>query len=254
MSLQIASLGSGSRGNATIVQSPSTSLLIDCGFNLKTARARAETIDIDLASLDGILVTHEHSDHIGGVALLARKYSIPVYTTVGTWHAKQQRDVTHVNYICSHTSFSIGDIEVTPVAVPHDAREPVQFVFESRGVRVGVLTDLGSVSPHVSRTMADLDALLIEFNHCYDMLQFGPYPPSLKRRVGGDKGHLNNQQAFDFVHQLDLNRLKLLVAGHISEKNNSLAQVHSMLDPIRSIVDRVVVVEQDEPLDWLTVS
>ncbi|WP_298634274.1 MBL fold metallo-hydrolase [uncultured Umboniibacter sp.] len=248
--IRIASLGSGSRGNATIVECGTTRLLIDCGFNLKTIEARAAEAAFELSSLTAILVTHEHSDHIGGVSKLARRYKLPVYTSVGTWYAKPQADVPQLNFLCSHSSLTIGDVLVHPVAVPHDAREPIQFVFEYLGLRLGVLTDLGSISAHVAQVVSDLDGLLIEFNHCSERLHVGSYPPSLKRRVGGDFGHLNNYQALEFVQQLDHQRLQLLVAGHISEQNNCPELVTTLLEPFTSNINRVEVACQKQGFSW----
>jgi len=252
--ISLASLGSGSKGNATLVRTSATSVLIDNGFSIKEAVARAAALDFDLATLDGILVTHEHSDHIAGVAKLARKFNLDIYTSVGTWVAKKQPALSSVKYICSHTPFNIGDLSITPIAVPHDAREPLQFLFEHQGVRCGVLTDLGSVSPHIFKTMSDLDGLLIEFNHCQQLLATGPYPYSLKKRVAGEFGHLNNHQALNFVEQLDLERLQLLVAGHISEKNNCKDLVRNMLSDIESRVSKLVVAEQSQGFSWATIS
>ena len=252
--IRVASLGSGSRGNATIIECGTTRLLIDCGFNLKTIEARAAQAAFDLSSLTAILVTHEHSDHIGGVTKLARRYQLPIYTTVGTWHAKTQTTVPQLNFLCSHSPLKIGEVEVHPIAVPHDAREPVQFVFEYRGLRLGVLTDLGSISAHVAQEVSDLDGLLIEFNHCIERLRAGSYPPSLKRRVGGDFGHLNNFQALEFVQQLDHQRLQLLVAGHISEQNNCPELVSSMLEPLTSVIDRVEIACQKQGFGWLEIA
>jgi len=253
MSLQIASLGSGSKGNATLIRSESTTLLVDCGYNRKTALARAAELAIDLSEIDAILVTHEHTDHIGGVSTVARALNVPVYTTVGTWHAKKQHQDVNVQYICSHTPFTIGDVSITPIAVPHDSREPVQFLFECKGVRVGVLTDLGSISLHVSESMCDLDGLLIEFNHCVDRLRAGPYPPKLKQRVGGDYGHLNNQQALSFIQQLDLQRLRVLIAAHISEQNNCASMVSELLSPLQEQISHIRIAEQSIGYTWLTI-
>ncbi len=251
--IKLASLGSGSKGNATLIVAGPTSLLIDNGFTTKESISRAERLGFDLSSLSGILVTHEHSDHINGVARLARKFGTPVYTSVGSWHAKDQGQVPKVNYICSHSSFNVGDIEVTPISVPHDAREPLQFVFEHAGVRFGLLTDLGTISPYVEKEMSSLDALLIEFNHCREMLMRGAYPPALKKRVAGDYGHLNNEQALAFVNQLDLNRLGLLIAGHLSQQNNCTKKVELMLSPIKPLVERIIIAEQDKGFGWVCI-
>jgi phosphoribosyl 1,2-cyclic phosphodiesterase len=251
--LRFASLGSGSRGNATLVEWAQGSLLIDCGFGIKETELRLARLGKSPRDLTAILVTHEHSDHIKGVAPLARRYQLPVYMTPGTWHSKNLGELPTLNLIQSYASFELNGLVITPVAVPHDAREPAQFVVEYAGVRLGILTDLGSITPHVEAAYQTCDAILLEANHDPFMLASGPYPPSLKRRVGGQWGHLSNQQAAGFLQRIDTQRLQHLVVAHISQKNNSLEIARATLGPVTQSVKQVTYACQDQGFDWLTV-
>ncbi|TCK17418.1 phosphoribosyl 1,2-cyclic phosphodiesterase [Thiogranum longum] len=226
--MRFASLGSGSHGNATLVEVRATCLMIDCGFSCKETEKRLQQLGISPDSIDAILVTHEHSDHISGVARYSRRHGTPVWMTSGTEAMHQGGEVAELNIFNSHQSFSIGDIEIQPFPVPHDAREPCQFVFSDGQYRLGLLTDTGSITRHMVEALEGLDALILEFNHDPDMLADGPYPLGLKARVSGDFGHLSNAQAADLLGRLDLGRLKQLVAAHLSEKNNhpELAREH----------------------------
>lgn len=203
--------------------------------------------------LTAILVTHEHSDHIKGVPALARRYGIPVYMTPGTYHSRDLGDLPQLNFIHAYASFELDGLRVNPVAVPHDAREPSQFVFEYEGLRLGILTDLGSITPHVEEAYQACDAMLLEANHDPFMLASGPYPPSLKQRVGGQWGHLSNQQAAGFLRRIDTRRLQHLVVAHISQKNNSLEVVRAALEPVTQAIQQVTYACQDQGFDWLAV-
>lgn len=226
--MRFASLGSGSHGNATLVEAGGTRLMIDCGFSCKETEKRLQQLEVTPDGIDAILVTHEHSDHIAGVARYSRRHGTPVWMTPGTEAVHQGGDVAKMNLFSSHQPFRIGEITIQPFPVPHDAREPCQFVFSDGRHRLGLLTDTGSITRHMVEALEGLDALILEFNHDPDMLADGPYPPGLKARVGGDFGHLSNGQAADLLGRLDLRRLKLLVAAHLSEKNNhpDLAREH----------------------------
>ncbi len=249
--MRFASLGSGSRGNATLVQWRGESLLVDCGFTVKETQRRLARLGIDVEQLAGILVTHEHSDHIKGVAPLARKYHLPVFMTPGSFHSRELGPLPQLHLIEGYRAFDVAGIRVTPVAVPHDAREPTQFVFEAGQRRLGVLTDLGGITPHVENCYAKCDALVLEANHDPDMLASGPYPPSLKRRVGGFWGHLNNQQAAGFLRRVEVSRLQHLVVAHISEKNNSVALARQALEEVCAEVGQVHYACQDQGFEWL---
>lgn len=217
--MRYCSLGSGSKGNATVVEVGQTRLLIDCGFSLKATEQRLAAAGLSPRQLTAILVTHEHADHVQGVQRLARRYQLPVYMTAGTEHALRAFELP-VQRLELDCHLDIGDIRILPVAVPHDAREPCQFVFEGGDCRFGILTDTGLITPWIIERYAGLDALFLEANYDPKMLAEGPYPPSLRARVGGDLGHLSNQQAAGFLEVLDRQSLKHVAIAHISEKNN----------------------------------
>ena len=250
---RFASLGSGSRGNATLVEWGEAALLIDCGFSLKETEKRLARFDKVPSDLRAILVTHEHGDHIKGVAALARRHCIPVYMTPGTFLSRDLGELPDLRLIEAYAPFEIAGINVLPVAVPHDAREPAQFIFEYSGRRLGVLTDLGSISAHVEACYQNLDAMVLEANHDPAMLASGSYPPSLKQRVGGLWGHLSNQQAAGFLQRLDCARLQHLVVAHISQQNNSLALAQAALSGVAAEIQQVTYACQNEGFDWLSV-
>ena len=251
--MRFASLGSGSRGNGTLLESGSTCLLVDCGFTMRETERRLARLGRQVSDLSGILVTHEHSDHIKGVVPLARKYSIPVYATHGTAQYQGMSALASLNEVNTHGTFTVGDIEVTAVAVPHDAREPCQYVFGHGDRRLGLLTDLGSITQFVVDQYRYCDALVLEFNHDTDMLAMGPYPPSLKRRVGGDWGHLNNRQAAQLLAQLDVARLQHVVMAHISEKNNTVDLARQALHSVMQPSEAAISADQEEGFDWLAI-
>lgn len=249
--MRFASLGSGSRGNATLIEQNNTCLLVDCGFSMKETERRLARLGSSGESIDAVLVTHEHGDHINGVGALARKYAIPVWATGGTFAADRLGERIEKNRICSHSSFAIGDIEVQPFPVPHDAREPSQFVFSNGDKRLGLLTDVGSRTPHLEDQLSACDALILECNHDVDLLQHGEYPPSLKQRVGGDLGHLSNVQAADILSRIEYSKLTQLVAAHLSEKHNTPALAQAALAEVMGCsLDWVAVADQQAGLEW----
>lgn len=250
--MKFASLGSGSSGNATLIQSEHALLLLDCGFGIKEVERRMLRLELDPSMLTAIIVTHEHSDHIKGVAPLARKYKIPVYMTEGTFASRDYGHIPELNIIRNYQSFCIADFHIEPVVVPHDAREPAQYVFSSaEGVKLGVLTDLGSITPHVEKAYQDCQGLLVEANHDLHMLATGPYPPSLKTRVASHWGHLNNAQAAQFLGAYALESVQQIVIGHISLKNNSLECVKRAFHGVISRAQAVHFACQDEGFGWL---
>ena len=221
MALRFTSLGSGSSGNGLVVESGETRVMMDCGFTLADTKARLERAGLKPAQISGVVVTHEHDDHMGGVARFALRYAIPVYLTRGCsqWLPPDFPAVL-VRCIDSHTPFAIEALQVEPFPVPHDAREPVQYVFSDGAVRLGVVTDLGTVTQHVVEKLSGCEALVIECNHDLDMLMEGPYPVSLKHRVSGRFGHLSNTDAGRLVAALERSRLRHLIAAHLSQQNN----------------------------------
>jgi len=253
MTMRFASLGSGSEGNALLVVTSQTHVLMDCGFGLQDATLRLERLGVSPAQLSGIVVTHEHGDHISGVARLARKFDLPVWLTHGTLRSqlKAFADVAHLHEIDPNRAFSIGGIEVTPFSVPHDATEPVQYVFSDGARRLGVLTDAGCGTTHIEQTLSGCDALVLECNHDSGMLMNGDYPYSLKQRVGGRLGHLNNQDAATILSRLDVSRLQHLVAAHLSRKNNTAKlAVQALSCALNCEADWVAVATQEEGFSW----
>ena len=220
--MRFALLGSGSRGNATLVTKGKTAVLIDCGFSAKELEGRLSRLGMAASQLSAIVVTHEHNDHIAGVGALARKYRLPVWLSHGSYGAGQRRlgELPERHTLNCHQPFAIGELELNPYPVPHDAREPCQFVIGDGARRLGILTDAGRTTQHIEQCLSDCDALILECNHDPLMLAEGPYPPALQARVGGSLGHLSNGQAAELLARLVVGRLQHLVAAHISEKNN----------------------------------
>jgi phosphoribosyl 1,2-cyclic phosphodiesterase len=251
--MRFASLGSGSDGNGLVVESGATRVLVDCGFNLSETIRRLARLGLDPSDLTAVLVTHEHDDHGGGVARLARRYDLPVYLTYGTLVALGPRSsmMPRVSVIDAHSPFMVGDLEIHPYPVPHDAREPAQFVFCDGDRRLGLLTDTGESTPHIERMLSGIDALVLECNHDLDLLMSGPYPPSLKRRISGRLGHLDNDTAARIVGGIDCGRLQHFIAAHLSAQNNTpeLART-AMAEALRCEPAWVCVATQSEGLDW----
>ena len=251
--LRFASLGSGSRGNATLVESSNALIMVDCGFTLKEAEKRLRWLGHHPEDITAILVTHEHGDHIKGVGPFARKYNVPVYMTFGTLKTDVAGKLPDLTIIDTHSRFQVADLDVTPVAVPHDAREPCQFVFRQQQKTFGVLTDLGSVTPFVIDQYRCCDALMLECNHDTQMLATGPYHQSLKLRDGGQWGHLNNHQAAGLLREIKTDALQHLVISHISEQNNTEQLARTAINEVYQHDSALVMAKQDEMLDWLEV-
>jgi phosphoribosyl 1,2-cyclic phosphodiesterase len=249
--VRFASLGSGSRGNATLIEAGRTRVLVDCGFSIRETERRLARLGTGAGELDALLVTHEHGDHVRGIPALARKYRLPVWLTRGTWHVLRDRDLPDVRHCDGHTTFAIGDLHVAPFTVPHDAREPCQFVFGDGARRLGVITDTGRLTPHIVTCLDRCDALILECNHDARMLAEGPYPAVLKQRVGGPLGHLSNCQAGALLGELDTSRLQHLVAAHLSDSNNRPALARAALGgALGCAADWIAVAGQDEGLGW----
>ena len=254
--MRFALLGSGSEGNALIVEAGATRLMLDCGFGLRDTVARLERLGLDPAGLAGIIVTHEHSDHADGVFPLARRFGLPVWMTWGTFSAMRWvepdagRDV-QVRLVDPDSSFAAGDLEVRPVTVPHDAREPVQYVFGDGVRRLGVLTDTGSSTAHIQASLSGCEALVLECNHDLDMLMNGEYPPSLKARISGRWGHLDNAVSAAILSGIDRSRLRHVVAAHLSRKNNTPELARAALArALGCAPEWIAVATQEEGLAW----
>jgi len=250
--MRVASLGSGSKGNATLIQVADTNILVDCGFGLKDIESRLKNRGVLPETLSAILVTHEHSDHLKGAPMLANRYGIPLWSTSGTArHFKRQ--VVTAQTFHSNQRLSIGHFDIEPVTVPHDSAEPSQFVFRHNGLSFGILTDLGSLTKHVQKAYHDCQVLMLECNHDPVMLQNGPYPASLKRRVSGDFGHLSNAQAAELLTTVNRKALKHVLVSHVSEQNNdpnlAMDAICPELDDYGTKIDFLT---QQDGCDWVT--
>lgn len=252
--MKFSSLGSGSSGNATLIASDDTTILLDCGFGVRETERRLTKLGLSASDINALIVTHEHSDHMKGVGAFARKYHCPVYMSHGTYASRDYGELPQLEFVSCGQVFMVGDVRIHPITVPHDAREPLQFVFEYQGRRLGVLTDLGSVSEHVVDAFQNCHGLLVEANHDATMLANGPYPPSLKARVGGQWGHLNNQQTASLLRLLNLSTLEHLVVGHISRKNNSIELAKQALAEFEEHAFCTLFACQDEGFEWLELS
>jgi phosphoribosyl 1,2-cyclic phosphodiesterase len=255
--MRFASLGSGSQGNGLVVEAGATRVLLDCGFGLGETQLRLGRLGLTPEDLDAIIVTHEHDDHIGGVARLAGRHGLPVYLTHGTFSALNGAGsvLGEVSVIDSHHAFAIADIEIQPFPVPHDAREPAQFVFSDGTARLGVLTDVGTPTPHIADTLSGVDALVLECNYDAGMLERGSYPVWLKRRIAGRLGHLDNAAAAELLSELDRTRLQHVIAAHLSQQNNTpdLAR-RALAGALRCEPGWIQVATQDDGFGWLEIA
>jgi phosphoribosyl 1,2-cyclic phosphodiesterase len=308
-------LASGSKGNSTVLSSSRTRILVDAGLSCREIFKRMAAAGEDPRTLDAILITHEHQDHVQGLAVTARKLGIPVYFTEPThrawvrWMTPQKR-VTYadwlksraqsarlkareeggqasavsdqedraqstelraqeesdqklekdpcalpaIEYFCSGEGFCVGDIAVTPFTIPHDAADPVGFVFEADGFRVAIATDLGYMPPNAKRHLKKCDVLMLESNHDLDMLRDGPYPWSVKQRVMSRVGHLSNLAAAEFLESEYDGGAAYIVLAHLSESNNlpELARVsaeHALRERTSLLANKLLLAAQDRPLE-----
>jgi phosphoribosyl 1,2-cyclic phosphodiesterase len=254
--MRFASLGSGSSGNGLVVESGATRVLLDCGFGPGEVAARCSRLGFDPADFDAILVTHEHSDHGGGVAKLAALHEIPVYLTRGTLSGlgPEGREISNRVLIDPYTPFTIGAIEVRPFTVPHDAREPVQFVLSDGAVKLGVLTDAGRPTPHIVEVLSGIHALVLECNHDPAMLRSGPYPGWLKDRIGGRLGHLANAASAEIVRAMDCSKLQHVIAAHLSRQNNTPELARAALSAALGCAPEWIgIATQEDGFAWRTI-
>lgn len=222
--MKICSLFSGSSGNAIFVAEGKTKLLVEAGLSGKKIAGALCSIGESLSEISAILVSHEHLDHVRGAGVLSRRYDLPIYATAGTWEALEKMigPVSECNkrIFSSYEPFAIGDIEVAPFPIPHDANEPVGYSFSSGGKKVTIATDIGHISLDLLRCFEDSDLLLLESNHDPEMLRMGPYPWPLKQRIAGKHGHLSNDDAGEVVAYMAERGTKKFLLGHLSKQNN----------------------------------
>jgi phosphoribosyl 1,2-cyclic phosphodiesterase len=224
VTLRFASIGSGSKGNCLVAEVGDTRVLLDCGLSPRETERRLARIGLAPADLAGILITHEHDDHAGQAYPFAAQHRLPVWLTYGTQlaltEAGKPPGPVETRTIDGRSAFAIDGLEVRPYTVPHDAREPVQFVLSDGAARLGVLTDIGASTAHVEATLSGCDALVLETNHDLDLLWGGDYPKWLKERIAGPFGHLSNASSESLLAAIDRTRLKHVIAAHLSHQNN----------------------------------
>jgi len=254
--MRFASLGSGSEGNALLVQAGSTTLMIDCGFGINETVARCTRLGVEPGQIAAIVITHEHGDHVGGAPRFARKHDIPVWLTFGTlWATESRWEGCTLRGFDSHDAFVVGDLEVQPFPVPHDAREPAQMTVSDGVRRLGVLTDVGETTSHIEASLAGCEALFLEANHCEDLLRNSAYPASLKARISGRYGHLSNRASGELLARIAGASLQRVVAAHLSRQNNraELAQA-ALARALGAVPGDIAVATQDEGSTWIELS
>ena len=257
--LRFKSLGSGSTGNATLVESAGLvpfRLLVDCGLGIRQLQLRLGQAGLQLQDIDAVFITHEHSDHVGCAVSLSSRHNIPVWMSRGTHAAIGSPDFSdRLHFARDGAAIDLGGLEVTPFSVPHDALEPLQLTCTDGAARLGILTDLGHATTHVLQQLRGCNALLLECNHDTDMLAQSSYPDFLKRRVGGQYGHLSNTAAADIIYSVMSPRLRHVVAAHLSVQNNRADLVQALLGKtLNCAPDDIVVARPDSGCGWLEIS
>lgn len=224
--MRLCSIASGSSGNCVYVGSDATHLLVDTGISGKRVEQGLRGLDLSPRDLDGILITHEHADHISGLGVLTRKYGIPVYATEGTIRAMFEGgslgnvEESLFHPIWEDEKFILKDLAISPMHISHDAVQPVAYRISYGNKRVGICTDLGVYNDYTVECLKGMDALLLEANHDVNMLQVGPYPYYLKQRILGERGHLSNENSGRLLCRILHDRLKTILLGHLSRENN----------------------------------
>ena len=255
--MRFCSLGSGSSGNATVVEASAgttrSRVLIDCGFSLRELESRLGRAGLTVDELDGMFVTHEHGDHIGCAVALARRHRLPIWMSRGTWHAIGQPSLPGLlQFARDGQAIAIGDLQLVPYTVAHDAQEPLQLRCSDGARALGVLTDAGSITPHLLANLKECDALLLECNHDRDLLAASRYPASVKARIGGRFGHLANDTAAEILSACTHAGLRHVVAAHLSEQNNRPALARQALAvACGAATSDIRVADSLQGFDWI---
>lgn len=224
--MKLCSISSGSDGNCIYVGGKNANILVDAGISGKKIEAGLSQIDVDPAKIDGIFITHEHTDHIAGVGVMARRYKIPIYATVETMYAMMHTknvgriDQNLLHYVEPDKELMIKDLAVLPFSISHDASNPVAYTFQCDGHKMGIATDLGTYDDYIVKHLTGSEVLLLEANHDVNMLQVGSYPYMLKQRILGKKGHLSNILSGKLLCELLSENVKHVILGHLSKENN----------------------------------
>ncbi|MDY7578057.1 MBL fold metallo-hydrolase [Herbaspirillum sp. RTI4] len=255
--MKFASLGSGSEGNALLISTTSgmtaTTVMLDCGFGIRETERRLLRLGKTPADITGIVLTHEHSDHVGGAFKFARRHKIPVWLSYGTYQAVGEASKGVELHFCRDgDQLAIGGLEFFPYTVPHDAREPLQYAASDGVLKLGVLTDAGQATAHLIAALGACDALVLECNHDRKMLEDSVYPASLKRRIGGAYGHLSNDSSEAILRALDRSRLKMVIGAHLSQQNNTPELAGQALSrALQSTTVEVRIACQEQGFDWV---
>lgn len=256
--MRFCSLGSGSTGNATVVETghgeSASRVLVDCGFTLRELDQRLTRVGLTARDLDAVFITHEHGDHIGSAVALARRERMPLYMSRGTWRAVRSPALPElIRFARDGDTIEVGALQLRPFTVAHDATEPLQLRCSSALLHLGILTDTGCATPHAIDMLQGCDALLIECNHDPEMLAASRYPPSLKARIHGPYGHLANGTAQQIVSACLHDGLRHLVAAHLSEQNNSPDRVRAALATAWGSERReLVIADPQHGFKWIT--
>lgn len=254
--LRFRSLGSGSSGNATVIEAGGlrpVRVLVDCGLSLRTLTHRLAQAGLGLEDIDALFITHEHGDHVGCGPQLAARHGIAIWMSEGTWRSCGEPALGPLLQWAAHDQpIDLGGLELRPLAVPHDAREPLQLRCTDGDAHLGVLTDLGHAPACVLDRLQGCQALLLECNHDEELLHQSPYPQFLKRRVAGDRGHLSNRQAADIARALHP-RLRHVLAGHLSRQNNRADLVREALGQALGTQVHIDVADAVAGSDWIRV-
>lgn len=237
-----------------VVQGESGAVLIDCGFARKRVEERMEHAGISPQEISAVLVTHEHGDHASGADRVARGWNVPLCATHGTTRNAKWAAVEHQHIIRTGSTFEVAGLEIHAFAVPHDAAEPVQFVISDGQTRLGILSDAGHVTPHMRQVLSGCNGLMLEANHCPEMLANGPYPPALRDRVGGPWGHLSNAQSADLLASMGLSETGHIVLTHLSEQNNTPERALDVIRPaLNGWQGKLSVATQDAPMELIEI-
>ncbi len=248
--MRFSLLGSGSSGNAMIVASGSTKVLIDCGLSFRQLALRAEAVGESLDDLDAIFITHEHGDHVNGLPVLSRKLRIPIYMSHGTAGnlSESLGPIEGVTCFDPGDSVTVRDLHLQSFSIQHDAADPVNFVVSNGQSRIGLATDMGRANDWVRRCLNGCHALVLESNYCPDMLRNSPYPASIRQRIASPHGHLSNPDMNSLLSDLLHDALRLVVLVHISRENNDAVKARGLAARVlRGHGAQLVVAEQDRP-------